>query len=118
MKMRFCWRTKKPEMMLNEGEWQQIRSLSEGTKANTMALQNEGLSKQQAAIILHKKMVDAYNTLTNGNLSYEDWHLIQYFRIECYGQDCQSCEHPLRSPSATWCANCGTVNSYTKEGLN
>ena len=113
MKIRFCWRTNKPEMMLSEDEWQQIRSLSEGTQANTMALQNEGLSKHQAAIILHKKMVDAYNKLTNGNLPYEDWHLIQYFQLNQYGPDCNKCGFPLRSPRAKLCANCGEFYSFS-----
>lgn len=98
-------------MMLNEDEWQQIRSLSEGTLANTIALQSKGISKQQAAIILHKKMVDAYNTLTNGNLPFEDWHLIQYFQLNHYGPDCNKCGLPLRTPNAKLCVSCGSTYS-------
>ena len=101
-------------MMLDEEEWQLIKSFSKGTQGNYMALQEKGLSKQEAAIILHRDMVDAYNKLTGVEIPYEDWHLIQYFCLKDYGPDCNRCDLPLRSSRATLCANCGTVY-VTKE---
>ena len=95
--------------MLDELEWQYVKSLSEGNMPNYITLSEKNMGKELAAIELHKVMVDAYNELTNAQISYDDWYLIEYFRLSDYGPECQSCQHPLRSPKAAFCANCGAV---------
>jgi hypothetical protein len=103
----YCWRCKKSVSMLDENEWSRIEPLL------TKNLVNRKIYRQthQASItesinaVSNLAVLNKYLEITGtpaANIS-DIWH----HRLSLFGAPCQNCGQPLRTPQASFCANCG-----------
>lgn len=76
---------------------------------NYAVLSTQDVDKPRAAIQLHIRIVNEYNSITNSALLHKDWHFIHYFRADDYGPECGMCSLPLRSSLAKLCVECGSA---------
>lgn len=87
----YCWRCRVEMPMLDEDEWARIGPLLSGAMNPAM---------RDAALDLYEEMTGLRETNINAI-----WH----HRIALYGQPCDQCGKPLRTPRANFCAGCGAT---------
>lgn len=100
-----CWRCQCPKPMLTEKEWVVIAKLMEEGFA---PVQDTSLTKQkraEAAKTWGNAACEKYFELTGVRETNPNalWH----HRLSIYGPECRKCGHLLRTPKASFCANCG-----------
>jgi hypothetical protein len=107
MKIMWCWRCKIEVPMLDEEEfkvidelyWQGSSAVKEFRQKHNLPLENCSIEER------FRPMCEKYKEMTGFT---ETNHLaIMHHRISIYGDDCQSCGKPLRTPQANFCAACG-----------
>jgi hypothetical protein len=86
MKLAWCWKCEKEVPMVDETEYR--------------------------ALLTHdadRSVIDEYQRLTGLSLlpGLTTRKLILSHRLSRYGSPCPSCGKPLRTPKATFCAECG-----------
>ena len=107
----YCWRCKRDVPMLDEHEWTEVATLLSTMMSRTQEFRRStGASLAEA---LGQRFGDdalaRYQQLTGARESNPDnlWH----HRISLFGPPCEACEKPLRTPRATYCAECGFARS-------
>lgn len=96
MKELFCWRCQCVVPMLDEDEYRRILDLA-------LACQNDPeLSSLEDPFT---QVREAYAEMTG--VAGMHHNAILHHRIALYGEPCDACGKPLRSPKATFCAACG-----------
>jgi hypothetical protein len=107
MKDTYSWRRKAVIPMFDEKEWTPIaRELG----ARTRALRNHQLKTRRSNDFKREEAqirVAWFKQLTGLDVVSAD-HIIHHRRLY-YGPDCPSCQKPLRTDRATFCAECGYV---------
>lgn len=102
----YCWRCKMDVPMLTEDEWQlvnpasfvqQIKQYREATGC--------ALAEAYRNNMGHPALV-AYERLTGFRETNPD--ALMHHRLKLYGPLCTTCGKPLRTPSAIFCAACGS----------
>lgn len=108
-----CWRCKIPVPMLNEDEWEEIYPL---LKLDTDAIKDLRREKQltlrEAITERSFSACEKFYELTGFRESNHNaiWH----HRLSLYGDECPSCGHLIRTPTARFCAQCGYRPSDNK----
>ena len=93
--------------MLEEHEWQLVAPhLSNTIEQVKQHRQEHGVTLAEArAQGFGQEALRLYESLTGFRESNVDaiWH----HRVSLYGEPCANCGKPLRTPTATFCAECG-----------
>ena len=93
--------------MLDEAEYAEIDLLlAEGIRATQAFRRKHGLPLEKMDVkVRFQPALDAYEGLTGHK---EVNHLALYHhRLALYGEPCQVCGKPLRTPTAKMCVACG-----------
>jgi hypothetical protein len=105
-KIYHCWRCKIPIPMLTDEEWEEIHPLigfdierMKNYRAST------GASLKEAISAIHGQALDRYFEIT-GFLE-TNINALEHHHLSIYGNECLFCRHLLRTPQASFCANCG-----------
>jgi hypothetical protein len=92
--------------MLTDEEWDEIHLLlrfdiewMKTYRADT------GASVHEANIALNSKAFDRYFEMTG--FRETNINALYHHHLSLYGNECSSCGHLLRTPQASFCANCG-----------
>jgi hypothetical protein len=108
MKTYFCWRCEMDMPMLEESEWEVIEPLLTKQIAILKNYREQtGCDLKTAMKEAFKPATDKYFELT-GFLE-ANHNAIWHHRLKAFGPECVSCGHLLRTPKASYCANCGTI---------
>ncbi|VVE84087.1 hypothetical protein PSP31120_04470 [Pandoraea sputorum] len=101
----YCWRCKMDVPMLTEDEWQmvqphtlieQIKKYREETGASLAdAYRN---NPDLPALVAYERITGFHESNANA---------LMHHRLMLYGPACTACSKPLRTPNATFCAECG-----------
>jgi hypothetical protein len=107
----YCWQCKREKPMLDADEWMRIEPLliervmdiQRFRQANGASL-SEALSQNfgREALVLYREMTGAIES---------DPEILRHHRIDLLGPACETCEKPLRTPKASFCAECGAGRS-------
>lgn len=103
----WCWRCKMEMPMLDEEEFKIVNELyGQGFSAIKEFRQKYNLSLENCPIDERfRPMREKYKEITGFE---ETNHLaILHHRISIYGDPCEKCGKPLRTPQANFCAACG-----------
>jgi histone deacetylase complex regulatory component SIN3 len=104
MKNLWCWRCKLEIPMLDEEEF------SYAQKLYREVIQNTKLTKDPK--LRFKPLLEYYHQLTRYEETEPD--AIMHHRIALYGQTCEKCGKPYRTPMASFCAACGNIKDKNK----
>jgi len=107
MKMMWCWRCKSEMPMLDEEEYVQIHKLyGKCMEASEEFRQEHRLSLEKTSMAERfTPVVKEYERMTG--VSGVHHNAIMHHRISLFGEPCQYCGKPLRTPNAKLCASCG-----------
>jgi hypothetical protein len=105
MKIMWCWRCKMEIPMLDENEWKLIYPI--WSNAISTAKEKRIFEDTPEWEQLARPALDEYKELTG----YEETNFDALFHhlIFKYGEPCENCGKPLRTPEAAFCAACGQV---------
>ena len=107
----YCWRCKRNVPMLDEHEWPEVASLLSIMMSRIQEFRrNAGASLAEALSQgFGDEALSRYQQLTGAMESNPDvlWH----HRASLFGPPCGSCGKPLRTPRASYCAECGLVRA-------
>ena len=108
MKEYFCWRCKRIVPMLEEDEWSLISPHLQMDVENIKKYRIEkNASLDEAVKNVPSLAVAKYEELTGS--SEVERGAIWHHRLKDYGDECYKCGHLLRTPRASYCANCGAL---------
>lgn len=111
MKTLYCWRCRTDIPMLDEGEWAVVQEAlnAASQRARTYHRAHETPISVSALFDFQmEKMfqpaLDAYERITGfRELNHA---ALYHHRIVLYGEPCEHCGRPLRTPEAKLCASC------------
>jgi hypothetical protein len=111
MKILWCWRCRMELPMLDEEEFAIIAKLYLGGIGGVKEVRtrNDASLSETFRTDLFRPMREAYFQMTGIHESNEN--AIMHHRISLYGPACENCGKPLRTPRASFCAECGRVPS-------
>jgi hypothetical protein len=98
VKTMFCWRCNSDMPMLDEREFDLVRSAARGGVGSQAGSAVAVASVQRPVLELFREITGFAESNPNAV-----WH----HRLALYGPPCSACGKPLRSPRATVCAACG-----------
>jgi len=108
MKTYYCWRCAADMPFLDDEEWRQVAPLLDNAVHKIKEYRRVHACDLRTAKT--NVMTDAarvFETLTGmPNVHFET---IYHHRLGSWGPECGQCGHLLRSPQATFCANCGEL---------
>ena len=96
--------------MLDDAEWEQVAAVWRTMKVELSDAPPESFGGRPAhehplVAEANQRMLEAYVALTGHQATNAAalWH----HRLSLHGPPCAACGHPLRTPKATFCADCG-----------
>lgn len=98
MKILWCWQCKMEVPMLNEQEFKAVFELYEDAFTKI----RKGISRQNA----FEPLITLYHNLT-GSIENNP-NTILHHRIKMYGNPCENCGKPFKTPLADTCSACGS----------
>lgn len=107
MKVLWCWRCKMDLPMLDEDEYEEVRTLY----GQCMKATKEFREKHNVPLdavdskALFKPVCDAYERMTGVKETVAN--AIMHHRIAQYGPPCRNCRRVLRTPKSSKCFECG-----------
>ena len=94
--------------MLTDEEWEEISTL---ISLDIERIKNyrefTGSSLKEANSKLNYQAFDRYFEITG--IREKNLNALWHHHLSLYGDQCSSCGHLLRSPNASFCANCGNA---------
>jgi hypothetical protein len=111
MEMHYCWRCKKELPFLHEFEFGIIASVL-GISADVYF---SPIENDDEIALLKRIPVDIFESITGYRLQCRSD--IHHHRLSNFGEQCEGCGHLLRTPKASFCANCG-LNASTSTDIN
>jgi len=99
MKLLWCWRCQMEVPMLDDDEFAVAKKLY------SQAFGKTGLPLKER----YNPLLDYYNELTGFGETVP--HAIIHHQISKYGEPCEECGKPYRTPKAAFCAACGNRKS-------
>jgi hypothetical protein len=92
--------------MLTDEEWDEIHPLIRfDTESIKTYRASTGASLKEATSVLSSQAFDRYFGMTG--IRETNLNALWHHHLSLYGDECPSCGHLLRSPKASFCANCG-----------
>ena len=111
----YCWRCRLAVPMLTEQEWAELEPL-----INQVILDIQNYRKQFNCSLeeayhanFGKSALKAYEEITG--YTEENFNALWHHRTSLYGPPCQNCGKPLRTPKASYCAECGAARVKENE---
>ncbi len=94
--------------MLEEHEWKQMEPLlTEQTQVIKEYRTRTGRNLKQAMEEAFKPATEKYFELTG--FMETNHNAIHHHRLSAFGPECKKCGQLLRTPKASYCANCGCI---------
>ena len=108
MEIHFSWRHGRKMPFLDEAEWQEIAPLlTDATRAIKDYRREHKCDLPTARANCKPVVIEKILEMTGVPVvSFEE---VYYLRRSDYGRECEKCSHLLRTPRASFCANCGWV---------
>ena len=106
----YCWRCQMDIPMLTEEEWKIIHPLLNSSVERIKQYRkqnNVSLSDALHSGIGHKATLEMYEKITG--FKETNVNAIWHHRASLFGSLCKNCKKPLRTPKASFCAECGTA---------
>src|SRR5688572_15332369 len=105
----WCWRCQMEIPMLDESEWPVVSPLLRSTIEDLKQFREEhGVSLAEAQkSVLGSSALEKYEELTG--FRERNVNAVWHHRASIYGPPCKKCGKPLRTPTASFCAECGNV---------
>ncbi len=102
-----CWRYNMEVPMLDEEEYKTVSELyRQGFSFTKEFRQKYNLPLENCSIDERFRPVrEKYKEMTG--FTETNHNAIMHHRISIYGEPCESCRKPLRTPQANFCAACG-----------
>jgi ribosomal protein L32 len=92
--------------MLTDEEWDEISTLIQlDTESIKTYRSSTGVSLKEATSVLSSQAFDRYFEMTG--IRETNLNALWHHHLSLYGDECPSCGHLLRTPQASFCANCG-----------
>jgi hypothetical protein len=92
--------------MLTDEEWDEIYTLIRvDTESIKTYRSSTGVSLKEATSALNSQAFDRYFEMTG--FRETSLNALWHHHLSLYGDECPSCGNLLRSPKASFCANCG-----------
>lgn len=108
-KLLYCWRCAMEIPMLDEAEWERVAPfLANAVSDLKQYRETHGVSLAEAmAQGYGKEVLAEYFRITGFQETNPNalWH----HRLSLFGPPCVACGKPLRTPNASFCAECGTL---------
>ena len=106
MEKKYCWRCQCEVPLLNEEEWTQLSSIMNNMVKKVKEYRTDNnCDLKTAQVAVGNQVLEIYNNITGFE---ETNHLaIWHHRRSMFGPECKKCGHLLRTPKASYCANCG-----------
>ena len=102
----YCWRCKCEAPFLTEEEWQEIEPLLHSSIQEIKRIRMEtGASLGETLKNAELPALKKFNELTG--FGETNVNAIWHHRRSSFGPECARCGHLLRTPKATFCAECG-----------
>ena len=108
MEIYFSWRYGRELPYLNEDEWQEISPLLADAMEAIREYRKEHKCDLATARANCKPEVRSRFLEITG-VSIDHFEQIYHLRRSDFGRECAKCGHLLRTPRASFCANCGWV---------
>ena len=106
MKTYFCWRCQDNVPFLEENEWAEFEPYARGTvRALKQYREETGAGLAEAKLAVEDSAVRRFFEMTGYRLP--SWESAYHHRLADWGPECDGCGHLLRTPMASFCANCG-----------
>lgn len=107
----YCWRCKMIVPMLTDDEWEEIRPLLLSDMTHIMAEHREpGVGLKEAIAKRENGACQRYFEITG--FPESNANAIWHHTLSTYGPECGRCGHLLRTPHASFCANCGATTDF------
>lgn len=114
MKLYYCWRCKTQMPMLEEDEWALLEPLLVEQLKQIKAYRAEHMCDLKTGIAnAYKPATEKYQQITGYHEPNSD--NIYHHRLSIFGPECKQCGHLLRTPKASFCANCGLSVSESNQ---
>ncbi len=93
--------------MLDEREWGEFHPILRASLERTKDIRaTTGASIKEARLLGCLDALDEHERLTG--FRETNVNAVWHHRLSLYGPPCHSCGKPLRTPQATFCAECGS----------
>lgn len=103
----YCWRCKTEIPMLDDREWEEIEPLARQDIGEIKSYRMETHASVKEAIdTLPHRSCERYFQLTGHR--ERDPNNLWHHHLSHHGPECPACGHLLRTPRASFCANCGS----------
>jgi rubrerythrin len=105
-----CWRCKMPIPMLTDEEWEEIYPLIRFDIEHLKTYRAvTGATLKEAINAVQYQSFDRYFEMTC--FRETNINALEHHQLSQYGDECRSCGYLLRTPKASFCANCGMKKS-------
>ena len=104
-----------PIPMLTDDEWREVAPLLHmDTERIKDYREQQQVGLREAMDVLRFEACEKYFEITGFRETNPNaiWH----HRLSAYGSECSDCGHLLRTPRASFCANCGANPIHQKTG--
>ena len=106
MKIYFCWRCQTDVPFLDEDEWKVVAPHVTNTVTSIKRYREEnGVGLSAAKNAVEDTAVKVFEEVTGYRAP--SWDIVRHHRLADYGPECVNCGHLVRTPKASFCANCG-----------
>jgi len=106
MKTYYCWKCKREMPFLDEQEWQRIEPLLPIAKQELIDYRlTHDCDLTTARRNCNPQATQLFESITGFPGIHFD--TISHHRLYDWGKECPRCGHLLRTPKASFCANCG-----------
>ena len=112
MKRMWCWRCQMEMPMLDDGEWARLQPLMMESVASIKKYRARHAASTEQALPHAEKIpaLDLYCDLTG--FRETNINALWHHQISLYGDPCERCGKPLRTPVARFCAECVGENRF------
>lgn len=112
--MKYCWRCDCEVPLLNEVEWAIVSPLIDNMASmrKDYREQNGGTIKE-AQFAVGARLLEEFNRISGFNET--NYLAIFHHRRSIFGKECSSCGLLLRTPRASFCANCGCYSDQNDQ---
>jgi hypothetical protein len=91
--------------MLTDKEWERVYSFIRSDIIRIKTHRITGASIKEAIGAVHYQSLDLYYEITG--FRETNINALEHHQLSQYGSECPTCGHLLRTPKASFCANCG-----------
>ncbi len=100
MEIHYCWRCQKDMPFLDDSEYESLKP-----HLRLPVMIDSRYCHLDPKDIIPNYAKKKFTEMTGFDI--ESWEVIFHHKRSDWGEPCRHCDHLLRSPRATYCANCG-----------